>query len=217
MYKGYKKQASRSNAWGLYHTSLQVADELAKAGTQAADAGLSSAELAAFKKQVDDFGLLIESTATELKDRKSARQERDTLTTENIAILRYQLVPYANLVQELFPAFYRDFKIARRSPLPRKATDKTAETYAEISGTVTNSTTNEPVAGATVMITELERVTTTDDDGYYLYDEVPVGTYTLNCYAKGYKLPATESVTATGTEELQLNFHLELEVNAMVA
>lgn len=217
MYKSYKKQASGSSAWDLYHASLQVAAEMAKEGAQAADAGLAVIELTAFKKQADDFGLLIESTAKEMKDRKSARQERATLTKENIAILRYQLDPYANLVQELYVAFYRDFKIARRSPLPHKAADKTAETLTEISGTATNSATNEPVAGATVMITELEMVTTTDDDGYYLLDEVPVGAFILTCHALNFKLPAPEPVTFTGTDDLQLNFSLEPEVSVVVA
>jgi hypothetical protein len=217
MYKGYKRAASHNNVWNLYQTSLQVATELAKEGEQAADAGLPAEELAAFQSQVEEFGLIIESTDNEVKERKAARQERDTLMAANIGILRYQLEPFANLVQDLYPAFFRDFKIARRSPLPRKATAKEVEILTDLSGTVTNSSAGEPIAGATVMITELNLVTTTDEDGYYLYDEVPVGSFTVSCHTTGYKLPANVPVTVTGTEPLQLDFQLEPEVGEQAA
>ena len=58
--------------------------------------------------------------------------------------------------------------------------------------------TGDPVADATVLITKLGLVTTTDEDGYYLFDEVPVGSYTLSCHAAGYKLPAYVPVTVIG-------------------
>lgn len=79
-------------------------------------------------------------------------------------------------------------------------------------GTVSDNVTGEPVANATVLITELNLVNTTDEAGYYLFDEVPVGSFTISCHAAGFKLPANVLVTATGTEALQLNFSLEAEV-----
>jgi enamine deaminase RidA (YjgF/YER057c/UK114 family) len=132
-------------------------------------------------------------------------------TWHNAGILKYQLDPFTNHVQDLYTDYFRDYKIARRSPLPRKATVKPQELLTEISGTATDSVTNEPVVGATVMVPELELVTTTDEDGFYLFDEVPVGAFTISCHAAGYKLPADVMLTVTGTESLQLNFELEAE------
>ena len=77
---------------------------------------------------------------------------------------------------------------------------------------VPDNITGDPVADATVLITKLGLVTTTDEDGYYQFGEVPVGSFTISCHATGYKLPANVPVTATGTEALQLNFGLEAEV-----
>ncbi len=77
---------------------------------------------------------------------------------------------------------------------------------------VPDNVTGDPVANATVLLTELGLVANTDADGYYLFDEVPVGSFTISCHATGYKLPANVPVTATGTEALQLNFSLEAEV-----
>jgi hypothetical protein len=210
MYKAYKRVVSRSNVWDLYQTSLQVAAELAKVPELAADAGLSAAELAAFTSQVHEFGLIIETTDNEVKQRKSARQERDTLMAANIALLLYQLDPFANHIQDQFPEFFREYKIARRSTIPRKPADKITEILADLSGTVTTIT-GEPVAGATVLVTELNLVVTTDEDGYYLFDEVPVGAFTVTCHAAGYKLPANVPVTITDTVPLQINFELEPE------
>jgi len=212
MYQTYKRTASHNKAWDIYQAALMVADELLKDAELVSNAGVSAVELAAFKSQAVEFGVTIEATDAEIKQRKSAVEERNSLLSANATILKYQLDPFANQVQDLFPDFFRDYKIARRNPLPRKATVKPEELLNDISGTVTDTATGEPVEGATVMITELNLVTTTDEDGYYLFDEVPVGSFTISCHATGYKLPANVPVTATGTEALQLNFRLEAEV-----
>jgi hypothetical protein len=133
-------------------------------------------------------------------------------TWHNDGILKYQLDPFTNHVQDLYTDYFRDYKIARRSPLPRKASGKPEEVLTDLSGTATDTATGEPVKDATVLITELNLVTTTDEDGYYLFDEVPVGAFTISCHAAGYKLPADVMLTVTGTESLQLNFELEAEV-----
>jgi hypothetical protein len=217
MYKSYKRKASHNSAWDIYQAALAVADELAKDPELVANAGISAKELADFKSQAIEFGLTIEATDAEIKLRKSACEERNSLMSANAAILKYQLDPFANQVQDLFPDFFRDYKIARRSPLPRKATVKPVEVLTELSGTATDSVTGEPVAGATVMVTELNLVATTDEDGYYLFDEVPVGAFTVSCHATGYKLPENVPVTVTGTEALQLNFSLEPEAGEQAA
>jgi hypothetical protein len=212
MYKTYKRVANLSNVWDLYQTSAQVATELAKETEIAADAGISAEELGAFQLQVEEFGHTIEATDSELKKRKAAIQERKTLMAENVVILRMQLEPYANLVQDTYPAFFRDFKIARRSPLPHKPSDKPVEVVAEISGMVTDTTNDQPVANATVMITELGIVTTTDGDGYYLLEDVPAGTFKISCHAPGYKLPDDAAVTIADAQSQQIDFSLEPEV-----
>jgi len=217
IYKSYKRKASHNNAWDIYQASLAVADELAKEPELVANAGISAEELAAFKSQAIEFGLTIEATDAEIKLRKSACEERNSLMSANAAILKYQLDPFANHVQDLFPDFFRDYKIARRSPLPRKTTAKSTEVLADLSGTVTTTATGEPLAGATILVTELNLVTTTDEDGYYLFDEIPVGAFTISCHAAGYKLPANVPVSISDTQPLQLDFELEPEVGEQAA
>lgn len=69
----------------------------------------------------------------------------------------------------------------------------------------------------TEIVTELEQVATTDKYGYYLFDEVPAGVFTISCHATAYKLPANVPVTITDTEPLQLNFGLEPEIGEQAA
>jgi len=82
---------------------------------------------------------------------------------------------------------------------------------------VPDNITGDPVANATVLISELNLVTTTDEDGYYLFDEVPVGSFTISCHATGYKLPANVTVTITDTQPQDVNFGLEPEAGTQAA
>lgn len=217
MYKEYKRSSYKANIWDLYHIAGLTAAELAKEPTQHTAAGLTAEMLTDFQLQTTELGVTLKATDKEVKLRQAAREELDGLISENIAILRYQLLPYANLVQALYPAYFRDFNIARRSNIPRKPADKVVEMLTDISGIVTTGANGEGVANATVMITELNQVVTTDLDGYYLLEDVPTGVFTLSCHATGYKLPANEPVTVADTQSLQLNFSLEPEVSLKVA
>lgn len=218
MYMEYKRNASEGTCWILSQKSMQVADGLAGEDEEmAASIGLTTKNLQDFKTMALEFSVTLETTDLLKKQRTANRQELNTLMAENLDILQLQFDPFANFVQVLFPSYFREYKIARRSPLPRKANAKPAEEITELSGTATNSTTGEPVAGATVMVTELNLVVTTDEDGYYLFDEVPVGSFTVSCHAPGYKLPEIVPVSITGTEPLQLNFELEPEVGEQAA
>jgi len=79
---------------------------------------------------------------------------------------------------------------------------------AEFSGTVTDSVTGEPVANATIYVVGQDMVVTTDADGFYLAEELPVGTYTLRCSAPGYVAPAEISSPLLAGESLIFNFIL---------
>lgn len=218
LYKEYKQNAVDGTSWVLSQKALQVANGLA-AEDQAmvANIGLTTLKLDEFMAMAQEFTSTLESTDMLLKQRTAARQELTLLMAENLNILRLQLDPFANFVQDIFPAFFREYKIARRSTIPHKPTAKITEVLADLSGTVTNIATGEPLEDATILVTELNLITTTDEDGYYLFDEIPAGAFTISCHAAGYKLPANVPVTISDTEPLQLNFELEPEAGEQAA
>lgn len=173
--------------------------------------GLTAAKIAEFTTLVTNYCESLTNTDIIVKQRKADRSELIALLSENSSILALQFNPYITFDQEAHPALYREYIIARRSTYAKRKVIET-EILTDISGMVTESNTGAPVANATAMITELTQVVTTDEDRYYLFDEVPAGTFTLTCHAKGYKLPANVTVTVTDTQSLQVNFELQPEV-----
>ena len=208
MYKTFKQLSWSNTNWVLHQNALKVAAELAKDQEIAGDSGLSAEKLAAFQSLVQLYGEALESTDVLISQRKSDRQELKALITVNSGIVRSQLDPYVIFEQEAHPDLYREYMIAHRWPSSKKQPgDKV--TFSEISGSVINNATSEPLAGATVMVTELELVAITDADGYYLFDEVPAGRFTLSCHSTGFVVPANATVLVDGTESLELNFSLD--------
>jgi hypothetical protein len=63
-----------------------------------------------------------------------------------------------------------------------------------MSGRVLDANTGEPVAGATVFIRELRRVTVTNEYGGFVLDKLPEGTYTWSFRRLGYATWESESV-----------------------
>ncbi|HEX8150251.1 MAG TPA: MBG domain-containing protein [Pyrinomonadaceae bacterium] len=81
-----------------------------------------------------------------------------------------------------------------------------AASPAIIQGTVTDAATNAPVANATV--TAGAHSTATDEDGFYQFQSIPAGTYTLTVAAVGYQKGSAASVAATNGSATTQNFAL---------
>ncbi len=194
----------------MHKAAEQVYAELATYPEVAANIGITPEILEAFQQQVTEFGELLDATDAQYKDRKSDRGELLTLFPANTAILREQLEPVIRFETAANPGLYREYRIAR-STGARKKQGSNTELLLDISGIVTDITTDEPVANATVDTAASELLTTTDADGYYLFEELPAGDYILNCHASGYRLPEKVTVKAADGESLLVDFSLQLE------
>jgi len=82
------------------------------------------------------------------------------------------------------------------------------ELLGTIAGTVTDSSNAEPIEGATVVVEGTELLATTDGNGDYEIDEVPVETYTVTASAEGYD-DDSQSVTVIAGETSTADFTLE--------
>src|SRR5688572_4884730 len=67
-----------------------------------------------------------------------------------------------------------------------------AQTGVAFSGRLLNSLSGDPIAGATVQIDELRRVTMSGADGTFTFDNVAPGTYHLSVQSQGYSTRRTE-------------------------
>lgn len=84
--------------------------------------------------------------------------------------------------------------------------------WAQVSivGTVTDSNTGEPIPGANIFISQLERGAVTDFDGNYVIENVSSGTYTVVVTFVGYQRQQ-QSVTV-GNTDVELNISMQPEV-----
>ena len=79
-----------------------------------------------------------------------------------------------------------------------------------LSGVITDQTTGEELAGATVYIVELEMGTATGLNGEYSLPNIPVGDYTVNITYVGYE-PIRQSITITAGDN-EMNFVMRSEL-----
>jgi iron complex outermembrane receptor protein len=88
-----------------------------------------------------------------------------------------------------------------------------AQTGVPLSGRLVRSLTGDPLGGATVQIEELRRETESGEDGAFVFENVPPGSYHLFVRAQGYSTRRTEVQVAAGAPpiELQVDFDLHFE------
>jgi hypothetical protein len=76
-----------------------------------------------------------------------------------------------------------------------------------LSGNVYNAVTDEPISGATITITELDREETSNGQGFFSFGNVPIGLYNINAYKGGY-YESNTIVTINEGENTQIVFDL---------
>jgi hypothetical protein len=208
LFKEIKRISWKSTSWAMHKAAEQALAELTAYPEVAGNIGITPEILEAFSQQVVKFGEILDATDAQYKERKSDREELLTLFPANTVLLREQIEPVIRFEAATNPALYREYLIARRTGARKKKEDET-ESFADISGVVTDITTNEPVANATIDIADRELLTTTDADGYYLFEELPTGDFILSCHASGYRLPEKVTVKIVDGESLQVDFSLQ--------
>ncbi len=83
-----------------------------------------------------------------------------------------------------------------------------------IKGQVIDADTGWPLIGANIQVLNQENTigTSTDIDGYYTLNELPVGRYSLVCTYLGYKQQQVSNMLLTSGKELIINFSLSEQV-----
>lgn len=82
-----------------------------------------------------------------------------------------------------------------------------AQVRSAVSGTVVDSVTRRPIAGASVSVAGTTRGTVTDDLGAYSLRNVPAGSITLRTQRLGFQ-PVSRTVTLAEGEQAEVNFAL---------
>ena len=85
-----------------------------------------------------------------------------------------------------------------------------------ISGIVTDSSTGDPISGATVTADGMSAIT--NSSGHYTISDVPAGTYTVTVSADGYKSSSQTDITVVAEATTTVNFELTpaLSINILL-
>ncbi len=78
-----------------------------------------------------------------------------------------------------------------------------------LTGRVTDAATGEPLTGAAVLITELQRGASVDLDGNYRVESLPVGSYTVRYSYVGYRTVVSTITIQTGANENNVQLRLD--------
>src|SRR5262247_2961482 len=85
-----------------------------------------------------------------------------------------------------------------------------------ISGTLRDATTNEPLAGAQLVIVDLNRTTVTDADGRYRLERLPSGSHRLLVRRIGYT-PRTLEASVPSEDAIELTIALRAQPIVLAA
>jgi len=79
----------------------------------------------------------------------------------------------------------------------------------QLRGTVTDQVLQKPLAGATVNIDALGKVTTTDGEGNFRFADIPLGQYRINISFTGYKAIVLDNIVVNSGKETVINGSLD--------
>lgn len=204
--KLYLKQLGTVADSAHYQIATHVSEKLVQYPEESLNLGVTSADIAAFKVLVLDFGGIIGDTNLQLNSRKVGRFDLRQLLKQTNNLLIDQCDNFVEFSRRDYPDMHASYRTLRRKQRQRKKAGK--ESTADISGTVTNAATGQPIADAVVELLDHENLFETDADGLFYFEELSSVSYTVRCFAPGYQVPDTVTVKPAKGESLVVDFQL---------
>ncbi len=192
----------------LYELGLHVKDLTETNLVELTGLGYGQMQNHAYLAHLEAFKTAIDQYDFQSNERKSDRRMLASKFQMMEEMMKNRMDTFANLVSDDSPEFFRQYRQKRRKKSVRTKLKSGENSDADISGTVTMHGSGIAVSMATITISDLDLVTTTDVDGYYLFDELPAGDYTVSCYAYGYEISAPVEFTINPGEGLVVDFAL---------
>jgi hypothetical protein len=163
--------------------------------------------LTTFKQQIDDFAAVLSAPRSNISARSATKKEMEKTISDIRSLLSDKMDMAMNIVQSREPEFFAAYTNARviiDRHGKRRPTKPEEETQGMISGTLTDGTTNEPIADAIVQLQGIAEATTTDDDGTFAFDGINPGTHTLLCIMETYANLTITNIQVTAGDETEV-------------
>jgi hypothetical protein len=169
---------------------------------KATEVGISAETIQALQDKTDAYQDAVVAVSDVLADRQSRRSRVKVL------ILNNDLDRFVQYNATNFPDLNFAYNRVRWSR-HRKSSAQTLPAESDISGTVTNINNGLPVEGATLNLIEHAHAINADKDGYYIFDDLEEGEYTITCHATGYAVPEPFVLSLSANESVVHNFSLK--------
>ena len=171
------------------------------------EVGLTAERMANLQSAMDNYLQSAEAVANAMGERRSRRDQLSQLIKSCNKTLRYDLDRFVRYHAGDYPALA--FSYGRvRNIRRRKPSGATIVTESDISGMITDAVSGQPIAGATINLIEHATAIESESDGYYLFDELEAGDFTVTCHAEGYNVPEPFTITLGDNESIIHNFAL---------
>lgn len=175
---------------------------------EAAEVGITEEDISAFRDKTNAYLEAAEAVSNLLGARRARRIKLNNLILSGNKLLLNDLDRFVIYNAESFPDLNFAYNRVRWSKR-RKPSGQSQTAISDISGTVTDVTTGTPLEGATLSLIEHANAITSDKDGYFIFDDLEAGEYTVTCHATGYEVPEPFVVTLTADESVVHNFALK--------
>lgn len=206
--RDYRTMSYKLSAFKLVQSAFDISDVLESFSEDATTVGFTVEEVTTFRNLAQQLSDSMTGIRGQLDDRRNNWIEIRTLFKACTAILREHFDPFVRFNGKAFPDFAAAYTTQRKNVVRRKKQSGSMDETCEISGTVFNSETNEPIVNATVTIAEFNLVAQTDEDGYYFFDGLTVTGYRIGCTAPGFAVPALQLVTLSSGHNPDVDFML---------
>lgn len=193
----------------LYELGLHVKDLAETNLVSLSGLGYDQARHTAYLALLGAFQTSIDQHDFQSNERKSDRRQLLTKFQQMEELMKDRMDTFANLVSDDAPEFFRQYRQKRRKQSVHSVRTNEDVPDCDISGTVTTEGDETVISLATIAIPDLDLVTTTDEDGDYLFEELPAGNYTITCHVYGYEVPAPVEVIIASGESLVVDFALK--------
>jgi len=205
----YKREIMKKRLYRLSGLAENIYKEMLTIESAAITSGMKPTQLAELNTLIETYKQDMNTSSYLASSRKANRTELASLLKACTALLKTHLDSFVKNYATEYPEFYREYATIRGLDRRRRTVNKDPDENNDISGTVIDSLTEQPIEYAVVSIAEQGAITETDEDGYFLFDELPKGKFTINCHANGYDVPEKVVVDADVNDSLVIDFNLK--------
>ena len=184
--------------------------------TELADYGIIAADLVAFDLAIKDYVAKIPEPKEAIQARKTSISLLRTQLALARDLLKNEMDPLVDVLSDVYVEFKTKWKNGRSiydNRGSRRVIPAFVPGFGIVFGIIINSFDGGFIEDAIITIVELGLSTTSDDEGFYYFENVPAGVYTLKITASTYLDVTPVKITVNGDGEVSLDVTMNADAS----